>query len=443
MRFRLTPLAVFLVFAPPHAGLAQQTNDFSGSFVFPLDSEAIRYDTPSNDPIARLQREIDAGRRKLTRDPKTGYLKPLLEALGIPLSSQSLVFSKTSFQLHRISPDNPRALYFNDDVYVGYVPGGDVVEVSAVDPVKGGMFYALSQTPAEKPQLVRRDDCLQCHASPRTLGVPGHIVRSVYPIGEGYPATNAPSYNTDHRSPFDLRFGGWYITGTTGSMKHMGNAIAENPDKPENLNFGPNANWTTLSKRIDTGRYLVPSADVVAHMVLSHQSAGHNYIARVHYEAKTALHMQEAISKSLKEPPGTLSESTARRIDRAAEVLLRYLLMTDEQKLPAPVQGLSAFASDFGKLGPRDSKGRSLRDFDLQTRVFRYPLSFLIYSEAFDQLPERIRERFFARLSDVLAGRDTTGMSAALSPSTRDVIREIVLDTKPEARRRWQRDGVR
>lgn len=393
-------------------GLAQQS-DFSGSFVFPLDGEVIRYETQANDPVAKLQRDLASGKRTLKRDPKTGYLKPVLEALGVPVSSQTLVFSKTSFQLQRISPDNPRALYFNDDVYVGYVPGGDVVELSAVDPEKGGIFYSLSQTDSKKPQIVRRDECLQCHASPRTLGVPGHIVRSVYPLQEGFPATNAPSYNTDHRSPFELRFGGWYITGSTGPMKHMGNAVGTNPDLPEKL---------------DSPRIPSSHSDIVAHLVLAHQTAGHNYIARVSYETRTALHMQASINRSLKEPVNTFSESTERRLDRAADILLRYMLFTDEKKLPGPVRGDSEFAAEFAKAGVRDSKGRSLREFDLETRLFKYPLSFLIYSEAFDALPETIRSRFYTKLDAALRASNDANHKA---------IREILLETKPEARRRW------
>lgn len=414
-----------------------QPGDFSGSFVFPLDGEVIRYEAPANDPVAKLQRDLESGRRNLVRDPQTGYLKPLLEALGIPVSSQLLVFSKTSFQLHRISPDNPRALYFNDDVYAGYVPGGDVVELSAVDPEKGGIFYSLSQTESKKPRIVRRDECLQCHASPRTLGVPGHIVRSVYPLPEGFPATNAPSYNTDHRSPFDLRFGGWYITGTTGKTRHMGNVLGTDPDQPEKLDYEHNRNWATLSQQFDTRKFLTPHSDVVAHLVLAHQTTGHNYIARVSYEARTAIYMQASINRSLKEPENTFSESTERRLDRAAEILLRYFLFADEMRLPSPVRGDSAFTAEFAEGGTKDRKGRSLRDFDLQTRIFRYPLSFLIYSDAFDALPETIRTRFYAKLDAALTGKDSPN-ATGLTSAQRGAIREILLDTKPEAGRRWK-----
>lgn len=414
--------------------------DFTGSFLFPLDGPGVRYTgVPAIDPVAKLQQDLETGARKLTPDPKTGYLKPILDALRIPVDSQTLVFSKTSFQMNRIHPGNPRAIYFNDDVYVGYVPGGEVVELSATDPVKGGVFYTIDQPGANPkaaalPRLTRRDECLQCHAAPRTLGVPGHIVRSVYPIQDGFAATNAPSYNTDHRSPFHLRFGGWYVTGTTGDAKHMGNAVAQDPDQPEKLDFAANRNWKTLDGHpiADPSLHLSPHSDVVAHLVLSHQTAGHNYLARAHYEAAQALAMQQDINQSLGKPVGELSESTARRLDRAAEALLRYFLFAAEKPLPAPVQGSSSFTQTFAARGPRDGKSRSLRDFDLQTRLFRYPLSFLVYSEAFDSLPAPVRSRFCEQLSVAL--RTGNGAAAHLSPGQRQAIREILIDTKPDLR---------
>ncbi|BDC52927.1 hypothetical protein F183_A52420 [Bryobacterales bacterium F-183] len=415
---------------------AQPPADFTGSSLFPLDGPGVRYTgVPATDPVAKLQRELESGTRKLTPDPKTGYLKPILEALRIPIDSQTLVFSKTSFQMNRIHPGNPRAIYFNDDVYVGYVPGGDVVEISATDPVKGGIFYAIEQpSAASKPKLARRDDCLQCHAAPRTLGIPGHIVRSVYPIADGFAATNAPSYNTDHRSPFERRFGGWYITGTTGDAKHMGNAIAADIDNPEKLDFDANRNWTTLEGHaaVDTRRYLSPHSDVVAHLVLSHQTAGHNYLARAHYEAAQALAMQEDINRATNAPASQLSDSTVRRLDRAAEALLRYFLFTTERKLSGPVAGSSTFTTTFAAAGPKDKKGRSLRDFDLQTRLFRYPLSFLIYSEAFDSLPDAVRIRFCQQLGNAL--KTGEGAAVNLTPDQRQAIREILIDTKPALR---------
>jgi hypothetical protein len=232
-----------------------------------------------------------------------------------------------------------------------------------------------------------------------------------------------------------IRFGGWYITGSTGKTKHMGNVLASDPEQPEKLDFENNRNWTTLATHFEPGKYPAPHSDVVAHLVLAHQTAGHNYIARVSYEARTAIYMQKAINRSLKETEDAFSESTERRLDRAAEILLRYMLFADEQKLPAPVRGNSEFVREFAQAGVKDRKGRSLREFDLETRIFRYPLSFLIYSEAFDALPETIRTRFYSKLDKALRAPDG---SLGLSGAQREAIREIVLDTKPEARKRWK-----
>lgn len=431
-RAPICALLAALVFAQ-----TQAPADFTGSVLFPLDGPGVRYTgVPATDPVAILQHDLETGARTLTPDPKTGYLKPILDALRVPVDSQTLVFSKTSFQMNRIHPGNPRAIYFNDDVYVGYVPGGDVVEVSSTDPVKGAVFYTIAQPQkGVEPRLTRRDECLQCHAAPRTLGIPGHIVRSVYPIQDGFAATNAPSYNTDHRSAFHLRFGGWYITGNTGEAKHMGNAVAADPDQPEKLDFAANRNWKTLEGHpvVNPGLHLSPHSDVVAHLVLSHQAAAHNYIARAHYEGAQALAMQQDINKSLGKPSGDLGDSTARRLDRAAEALLRYFLFSAEKTLPGPIAGSSTFTQTFAATGPKDRKGRSLRDFDLHTRLFRHPLSFLVYSEAFDALPAPVRTRFCEQLAATL--RTGQGPAAHLNLEQRKAIREILVDTKPELRR--------
>jgi hypothetical protein len=194
------------------------------SLVLPGEDEAIGYYAPpKEDPVAQLQQRLDRGEVLLEYAPPGGYLLSVLKQLQIPVSSQVLVFSKTSFQQHRIAPETPRALYFNDSAYVGWVQGGDVVEVSAVDPERGGMFYSLDQRKSTKPKFIRREECLQCHASPKTLGVPGHLVRSVFPNWEGFPQLQAGSFLTDHSSPLKERWGGWYVTGTHGAQRHLGN----------------------------------------------------------------------------------------------------------------------------------------------------------------------------------------------------------------------------
>ena len=148
-----------------------------------FEREPINYKSaPDDNPVAALREKFRAGRVKLPFDDDRGYLKAVLKELDVPVSSQVLVFSKTSLQRERITPKTPRAIYFNDDVYVGFCLRGDVLEVSAADPLLGTVFYTLDQEPAERPRFARQtENCLICHGSSTTRGVPGHLMRSVHP----------------------------------------------------------------------------------------------------------------------------------------------------------------------------------------------------------------------------------------------------------------------
>jgi hypothetical protein len=420
----------FVVLAAAAAAWAYA--DFDGSYIVPRDHAAIQYDTaPVADRAAALQQKLRDAKSKLPFTDAHGYLEAVLKALDVPVSSQVLVFSKTSFQAPRISPRMPRALYFNDDTFVGWVPGGDVVEVASVDPRQGVIFYTMDQDAGPKPRLDRRDECLQCHAAGGTLGVPGLVVRSVFVERSGMPLFHAGGFVTDHRSPLSQRWGGWYVTGTHGSARHMGNVFAEDRDHPDDLDRESGANVTDLKGRIDPGMYAAPSSDIVALMTLEHQTRMTNLITRAGWETRMAVSEQQAINQALHEPADKLSESARHRIDNAAESILKYMLFTDEALLDAPVKGTSTFAADFSARGPRDHQGRSLRDFDLTRRMFRYPCSFLIYSPQFDAMPAVLRDRVYARLSEILSGADHSPVYARLTPSDRTAILEILRDTKP------------
>ena len=412
--------------------------DFEGSYILPLNHTAIQYNTiPVTDRVALLQQQLREGKIKLEYDDRHGYLSAVLKALNVPESSQVLVYSKTSFQAPRISPRMARALYFTDDVSVGWVPGGDVVEIASVDPRQGVIFYTMDQEPGPNPRIDRRDECLQCHASGGTLGVPGLMVRSVFVEQSGMPLFHAGGFVTDHRSPLSQRWGGWYVTGTHGSQRHMGNVFVEDRDHPDNLDREKGANVTDLKGRIDVENYLAPSSDIVALMVLEHQTRMTNLITRAGWEARLALSDQKAINQALKEPDDQIGDSTRRRIDNAAESLLKYTLFADEVLLDAPVKGAAPFAKEFQEQGHRDHAGRSLRDLDLTRRLFRYPCSFLIYSAAFDGLPVVVRDRFYRRLWEVLRGADQTPLYARLTAADRKSIYEILLDTKRDLPAYW------
>ncbi len=408
-----------------------------------FDREPINYSKAEvHDPIARLQQKIDNGQVELKFDEQQGYLNAVLKALDVPLSSQMLVFSKTSFQQRRITPHSPRALYFNDEVYVGWVPSGEVVEISSVDPRQGAIFYTLGQKETARPQFIRdQGNCLTCHATSRTHGVPGHLVRSVYSSRTGLPHFGSGTFRTNHSSPFKQRWGGWYVTGTHGAQRHMGNVIARDRTRPSDLDVEDGANVTDLSDRVSTDRYLTDHSDIVALMVLEHQTEMHNLITAANYQTRLALHSNDVMNRALERPDEFISDSTHRRVASAADDLLEYLLFVDETPLTDAIRGTTCFAEKFTSLGPRDEKGRSLRQFDLKRRIFKHPCSYLIYSDAFRALPPRVKEKVYRRLWEVLTEEDRSETFEHLSSADRLAILEILRDTNTDLPEYWQRES--
>jgi hypothetical protein len=418
---------LLLVLTPAAIALAALV----GSDVLPMDDPAIQYTAgPVDDPAAALQTRLDNGQARLKYDEDLGYLPSLLKELHISTKSQILVFSKTSFQSPRISPRMPRAVYFGDNIAVGFVRTGDVLEVASLDSKQGIHFYTVDQSPAAHPQLARRDVCLQCHVSSATLGIPGLMIRSVVPDRTGAPVAGAPSFITDHRSPLKERWGGWYVTGTTGDQLNMGNMVT-----PDELSYGgpqvhKTQNITDLNQFFDTGAYLTPHSDVVALMTLEHQTQMDNLMIRIGWETRLAAAHPKTMASVLASPEMHSADTAEARLNASVEQLTNYMLFNDEATLTSPVKGTSGFREEFEQLGPRDSKGRSLRDFDLQTRMFRYPCSFMIYSAAFDGMPQSVRDRLYRRLWEVLSLRDNSPQFAHLSPADRKAILEILVATK-------------
>jgi hypothetical protein len=381
-------------------------------------------DSTPTDAIGRFASRLASGAAKLDYAQGRGFLPSLLEQLGIDVDSQVLVFSKTSFQHALINPGNPRALYFNDNVAVGMVPGGTVYEMMALEPGRGLAFYTLDTKPSEKPVVQRRGvECMFCHG-PGNKGAAAMVVASVIPNAEGIPAYTSAFIDTiDHRTPFERRWGGWYVTGTHGSMTHLGNAVARDPERPLDLEEENTQNVTSLAGRIDVSKYLTGTSDIVALMTLEHQVGVTNRLGalRILYAAAERSGVANA----------------DRKLDTEIRDLVDYMLFVDAAGLTQPVTGASSFTRTFERRGPRDAKGRSLREFDLQTRLFRYPLSYMIYSDLFDALQPAIRERVYARLYDVLTGKDPSPTYEGLSVSDRKAVLEIVSAPQPDVPPYW------
>jgi hypothetical protein len=385
------------------------------------------------DAVALLQQKIDSGAVRLTFDRKTGYLSSLLTNLNVPVSSQLLVFSKSSAQMSGISPARPRAVYFNDYAYIGWVQEGGL-ELAAVDPKDGPFFYTLTQEETPRPKFERHTtNCIGCHDSSEDISkvIPRLLMLSVLPDRDGR-AIGAAALATIDRSPLRERWGGWYVTGTHGRQTHMGNQTFRPPDGgvtsiPEfikGMDLARGSNVTDLTERFDTTAYLTPTSDIVALMVLGHQSHVHNLIT-------VAIHkLRDGLDHRLKNVPKGDASGLVKEL---AEPVVRALLFSGEAVLTDPVVGTSNFAADFAGKGPRDSRGRSLRDLDLKTRLLRYPLSYVIYSESFNQMPPILKDYIYRRLREVLSGEDKSPAYAHLAAADREAILAILKDTKPEA----------
>jgi hypothetical protein len=409
------------------------------------EEEPIRYSaTEPHDPVAAVKQKITSGELNL---PTAGRerLDVLLRALDLPASSQVMVFSKTSFQAPKISPQHPRAIFFNDDTYLGYIPGSDFIELATTDPKLGTIFYTLDLSPDRAAtNLVRQNDnCLQCHGESMTRDTPGLLVRSIFADRSGQMITSAGGFLSTHESPLKERWGGWYVTGSAGGEAHLGNTMFIDQDGKDPQPASPSrGELKDLSAVIDTSAYPSPHSDIVALMVLEHQVEAHNRFTRAAYGTLRALRDEKVLADAMGEKidPDHHGESTISRIKASCEPLVQYLLMCGETKLSHPITGSSSFAKDFAARGPRDSHGRSLRDLDLQHRLFRYPCSFLVYSRSMTELPSEAKKYVYHRLFEVLSGKDRSSEFAHLTSEDRTAITEFLRDTQAELRGAWARE---
>jgi len=405
--------------------------DLSDDFVPLRDDPAIGYATrPTHDPISILNEEIEATRTHLKFDDDQGFLPSVLETLKIPIESQMAVFSKTSVQARLISPQNPRTLFFNDSTVIGWVRGG-FIEVATESPEQGIIFYSLPQESREKPQFKRENNCLTCHDSYDALGVPGMLVRSNFVGPNAMTLRNLGSYNIDHRSPLTQRWGGWYVTGDSGSIRHMGNAIVTDENHPDAAMGPETLNLNSLKGKFDTDAYLSPYSDIVALTVFEHQMRMMNLFTRLGWQTRYALYQKSAGKPALNQGRSQNGIDFNRKDLRdTTNDLVDYMLFVDEAPLANPIRGSSGFAEKFSAEGPHDSKGRSLRQLDLERRLMRYPCSYMIYSEAFDALPGEARDAVYERMWRILAGKDKEAKYARLSLADRQAIVQILRETK-------------
>ena len=393
---------------------------------FPYDSEypVIGYGKVApQDDFSQLMQTLGAEGKVLEfENDGSGFLNSLLAALDIDPSSQVLVFSKTSIKQRFITSQVPRSLFFNDEVYVGFVPGSRTLEIAAMDPQLGPVFFDFSQQPDVEPRFEQESGgrCLRCHDSYSLTGggVPRFLLSSVIAGPDGNLVSHELSEITDTSTPINKRWGGWYVTGTHGSLQHRGNLIITDPGMLAHLDLTATGNLEDLSTLVDLKPYPRATSDIVALLVLEHQVEFQNRLTRLNFESRTQLANE-----------GELDTAT---LDTLTQPVLDSLFMAHEAPLTDTVKGNSGFQQYFEQQGPKDAKGRSLREFDLQTRTFKYPFSYLIYSSAVDALPVSVKTHLFARIKAELAHSSATAAYPHIDADTRTAITEILQATKPE-----------
>jgi hypothetical protein len=379
---------------------------------------AIQYATrPTTDRVAQLSQALADGRRSLPRDDRNGYLRAVLDALGVPIESQLLVFSKTGVQRAFTSPHNPRAIFFDRSVVVAHVPGAPLLEVAAHDPQQGVVFYTVDQT-AASPAFTRRTSCLTCHVSGSTLDVPGIIVRSHTVADDGQAMPQAGSNDVNHGTGHPDRWGGWLVTSDDplpySQRAHAGNITSTQRGDTSNQVF---VDW--LASTPETRGYLTAGSDIVALLAFDHQMHAINLLTRLNWEARV-------VSAS-----GNAGGSD-QAVQRLAAELADYLLFVDEAPLPAPLTPNPRFAKNLALKTPKDRRGRSLAQLNTDTRLLQYPCSYMVYAEAFDALPPLAKRAVYRRLHDILSGNDTHAKYARLTAADRRAVFEILTETKPD-----------
>lgn len=401
----------------------------------PYGREPVDYfGTETDDAVSKLQRLLASGEMRLNADDRFGYLLSVLECLNVPVESQLLVYSKTARTPDLVSPQTPRAIFFNDEVSVAWIPESRELEITAVDPKKGVNFYTLSQPlgslargrgsdrdvgeDAASQSFLRRDRCLACHAGRSTLEVPGLLLRAFQTDHTGKPIVGFSRVTHDMR--YEKRWGGWYVTGTPTGMIHRGNLLSKVENTRHKKEPGFASSLSQLSQKCDVAGYPYSESDFVAHLVLAHQVHGTNLLIRAGLEA---------------------------RLNRRSDVeanLIRYLVFADEPALELSradaesVLANSTFAASFVKRGPRDSKENSLREFSLVGRVFKRRLSYLIHSRMFDELPTDCRTRLLERLWMGLATESGDEDFGHLGNTERRSIIAIVRATVPGLPQCWK-----
>lgn len=354
------------------------------------------WERKSEDRLQRFMNEVQAGRALVDASSDRAFFQSVLKGLNVPESSQMVVFSATSFQSGIVNPRSPRAIYFNEDTSVGFIPGGRL-EVASFDPHGGMMFYIFDRPRAEGvPAFGRSKSCMNCHTDTMSSGRPGHVINSVAVWWDGSTQETYRYDEVGHHVPMDVRFGGWHLTGTYLMAKSHANLVGNLT--PSGFKGEKNA----PGDHADLTRYPRATSDILVQLVHEHQCGFTNRVIAAIYDHR--------------EKPGDAAAA-----QKAAESLAEYVLFKKEAPLPKGLAGDPDFVRDFQAAAP----GSPLRQFDLRTRIFKTRCSYMIQTPIWQALPGDVRNRAEALLRAAVAEKPSP-LGAHLSPEERAEIRPLL-----------------
>lgn len=434
--FALRALFSALLLAPVLSASALRAQAFNDFLVPPHDYNSIR----GRDAMSRLIERTAAGEDTFGEETGLPLLRRLLDELDMPESSQVLLFSKTSLQREYIDPENPRAIFFNENGYVSWMPDG-VIEVLMFDPDAGGLFF-IEELPEERsdPRMafVKGRGCTGCHSGSATNFLPGPMARSGHVDAEGKRIGSISGHiRMNHGVPLSDRWGGFYVTGAHASLGHLGNALARREGGKTILDRHGAPMLSELSGIFDVSRYPRRDADALALLLFDHQIEAHNLLMETRYRWRLVEYERERSG-------GEASTIAREGLERGLRRLVRYLLFADEASLDGSALSVSSdFRRDFLASRRTDPEGRSLRDLDLGERMFTHRLSYMIDSQAFAEAPREMRALVYERLGGILLPEATPDDFDYFDEGEREAIVSILKATKDDLPPGWGDSGAR
>ena len=422
-------LVVSLLLCSTLTGFSQFYNDYE------LEPHGY-FSKDAKDPVTLLMKRVQRGEVLIKEPNGKPLVERLLRELGLNKDTQVLVFSRTSLQRREVSYSNPRALYFNESVYLGWMPNGRI-EIASFDPELGPIFYFQRELDdASSPLLARSRSCLGCHAGDATNFLPGSLGRSVYPDKSGRSLRSIDDYRrSGHHIPLHDRYGGWFVSGNHGAMRHMGNAIASREGGKITIDREQFANLEKLDRFFSTEAYPAPGSDIAALLVFDHQVTMHHRLVEAAYRARQSLFDSKLDPKETDVSKLSKGRSTDEFLEGRDKVV-DYLLFRDETPIPK-VSCDPAFRRAFSANRIADSRKRSLKDLRLDGRIFENRCSYMIYSPTFDQFPPMLKGAIYARIHEILTSPKPVEGFDYLGKEEKRRILEILDETKEDLPPGW------